>query len=112
MSIFVAIVGVGVVNHLHWIWMAALLAIWRVIQDYFTYPRIMGRHLSIHPLAAIFAVLLGAEVGGIVGIYLAVPLMASMRVMWRARAGAERNYQFHPVLTAEAPSSLAETAAD
>ena len=112
MSIFVAIVGVGVVNHLHWIWMAAVLAIWRVIQDYFTSPRIMGRHLSIHPLAAIFAILVGAEVGGIVGIYLAVPLVASMRVMWRARAGAERNYQFHPVLTAEAPSSVAETAAD
>ena len=112
MSTFAAIIGVGVVNHSHWIWMAALLGIWRVIQDYFASPRIMGRHLEIHPLAAIFAVLVGAEVGGIVGIYLAVPLMASMRVMWRARAGAERNYQFHPVLTAEAPSSVAETAAD
>ena len=112
MSIFVAVVGVGVVNHLHWIWMAALLAIWRVIQDYFTYPRIVGRHLSIHPLAAIFAVLVGGEIGGIVGIYLAVPLMASMRVIWGASAGAKRNYKVHPALAVEAPSSLAETAAD
>ena len=112
MSTFAAIISVGVVNHSHWIWMAALLSIWRLIQDYFASPRIMGRNLSIHPLAAIFAVLVGAEIGGIVGIYLAVPVMASMRVIWRACAGPEGNDPFQPALTAESPSSLAETAAD
>src|SRR5271169_2669314 len=66
-STFAAIISVGVVNHAHWIWMAALLAIWRMVQDYFTSPRIMGRHLELHPLAAIFAVLVGGEIGGIVG---------------------------------------------
>jgi len=112
MSTFAAIISVGVVNHSHWIWMAVLLGIWRLIQDYFALPRVMGRNLAIHPLAAIFAVLVGAEIGGIVGIYLAVPVMASMRVIWRACAGAEGNYQFQPALAVEAPSSLAETAAD
>ena len=112
MSTFAAIVSVGIVNHSHWIWMAALLAIWRMVQDYFTSPRIMGRNLAIHPLAAIFAVLVGGEIGGIVGVYLAVPFMASMRVIWRARGGTERDYPFAPVLTAEGRSSLAETAAD
>jgi predicted PurR-regulated permease PerM len=84
---FAAIVGIGVVNHLHWIWMAALLGLWRVIQDYFLTPRVMGSHLKIHPLAAIFALLVGAELGGIVGIYLAVPVMASLRVILRGRPG-------------------------
>lgn len=112
LSTFVTIISVGVVNHSHWIWMAALLGIWRLSQDYFAYPRIMGSHLAIHPLAAIFGVLVGAEIGGIVGIYLAVPLMATMRVIWRACAGADGNYQFHPVLTAEGESSFAETVAD
>ena len=111
MSTFAAIIGVGVVNHSHWIWMAALLGIWRVIQDYFASPRIMGRHLEIHPLAAIFAVLVGGEIGGIVGIYLAVPLMASMGVIWRVCSGPERGYQSSEPIQ-EAPSSLAETAAD
>jgi len=82
---FAAIVGIGVVNHLHWIWMAVLLGLWRVIQDYFLTPRVMGSHLKIHPLAAIFALLVGVELGGIVGIYLAVPLMASLRVILRGR---------------------------
>ena len=80
-STFAVIVGMGVLNHLHWIWMALLLGLWRVFQDYLAMPRVMGSQLKIHPLAAIFAVLVGAKLGGIVGIYLAIPVMASMRVI-------------------------------
>jgi predicted PurR-regulated permease PerM len=107
------IIGVGVVNHLHWIWMVLLLAAWRVIQDYYATPRIMGSHLKIHPLAAIFAVLVGAEIGGIVGIYLAVPLMASIRVIWRAcvRQQARRSYIAISDTSPQAPG-LAETASN
>ncbi len=85
-----AILSVGVVNHLHWIWMAVLLGLWRIAVDYIISPRVMGGHLEIHPLAAIFAMLVGGEIGGIVGIYLAIPLMASLRVIWRAWAGPEQ----------------------
>ena len=89
MSTFAVIVGVGVVNHSHWIWMAAILGAWRVYVDYVASPRIMGHQLKIHPLAAIFAVLAGAELGGIVGMYLAVPVMAGMRVIWKVCAGKQ-----------------------
>ena len=112
MSTLAAITSVGIVSHSHWIWMAVLLGIWRMVQDYFTSPRIIGRHLDIHPLAAIFALLVGGEIGGIVGIYLAVPLVASMGVIWRVCAGAEGSYQSDSEPTQETPSSLAETAAD
>jgi predicted PurR-regulated permease PerM len=114
MSTFAVIVGVGVVNHSHWIWMATLLGIWRVVQDYFALPRIMGHQLKIHPLAAIFAVLVGAEIGGIVGIYLAVPLMASMGVISPVCAGPERTEQdchSHPEVAAEAAPGVVEPAA-
>jgi predicted PurR-regulated permease PerM len=86
-STFAVIIGVGLVNQLHWIWMAVLLGAWRVVQDYFVMPRIMGQRLKIHPLAAIFAVLVGAELGGIVAIYLAVPFMAAFRVILRRSVG-------------------------
>ncbi len=99
MSTFALIMGVGIVNHSHWIWMAAFLAIWRLVQDYFTSPRILEGRLAIHPLAAIFAVLVGAEVGGIVGIYLAIPLMASMGVIWRGCARTEQDSSCYPQLT-------------
>ncbi|HXZ79182.1 MAG TPA: AI-2E family transporter [Terriglobales bacterium] len=109
---FATIVGVGLLNHCHWLWMAALLLIWRVIQDYFATPRIMGSHLKIHPLAAIFAVLVGAEIGGIVGVYLAVPLMAALRLIFSAYAGerTSRGHYHHFDAAPEVPSSLAETA--
>jgi predicted PurR-regulated permease PerM len=107
---FAAIVGVGVVNHLHWIWMAVLLGLWRVIQDYFLTPRVMGSHLKIHPLAAIFALLVGAELGGIVGIYLAVPLMASLRVILRGRPGERLEPSSQALASVERPG-LTETTA-
>ena len=89
LTTFAAVLSVAVVSNSHWIWIAALFGLWRVLQDYFFYPRIMGRNLRIHPLAAIFAILVGAEVGGIVGIYLAIPLMASFRVIWHMCAPHE-----------------------
>lgn len=84
------VISVGMVSHSHWVWMIVLLIIWRVIQDYFAYPSIMGHELEIHPLAAIFAVLVGAEIGGIVGIYLSVPVVAALRVIWRMYGAPER----------------------
>jgi predicted PurR-regulated permease PerM len=109
-STFAVIVGVGIVNHSHWVWMAALLGLWRVIQDYYASPRVMGHQLKIHPLAAIFAVLVGAEIGGIVGIYLAVPLMASMRVILRVCAGrkSEPGHDCRPQDDIKAPTRLVE----
>jgi len=98
------------VNHLHWIWMAALLGLWRLIQDYFATPRVMGSHLKIHPLAAIFALLVGAELGGIVGIYLAVPLTASLRVILRGLP-EERPERSAQVLASVERPALTETTA-
>lgn len=89
-STFAAVVGIGILSHSHWIWMAALLGIWRVFQDYFAGPRIMGSHLKIHPLAAICGVLVGAEIGGIVGICLSVPMMATSCIIWRSIAGERK----------------------
>jgi len=43
----------------------------------------MGHELEIHPLLAIFTLMVGGAVGGIVGIYLSVPLVAALRVIYR-----------------------------
>jgi len=42
----------------------------------------MGHELEIHPLLAIFTLMVGGAVGGIVGIYLSVPLVAALRVIY------------------------------
>jgi predicted PurR-regulated permease PerM len=77
------IVTVGILTHSHWIWMLALLAVWRILMDYGIAPRVMGHELEIHPLLAIFTLMVGGAVGGIVGIYLSIPLVAALRVIYR-----------------------------
>jgi predicted PurR-regulated permease PerM len=77
------ILTVGFMTHAHWIWMLLLLVLWRVVMDYGIAPRIMGHELELHPLLAIFTMMIGGAVGGIVGIYLSIPLVAAARVIWR-----------------------------
>jgi predicted PurR-regulated permease PerM len=80
----VAILGVGfLANYGHLILLAVFLGVWRLIQDYFNSPRIMGSKLEMHPLAAIFAVLVGGEIAGIIGVYLSIPIMAALRIFWK-----------------------------
>ena len=47
------------------------------------FPRIMGKSMELHPLAAIFGVMAGGEIAGILGIYLSIPVMASLRIVFR-----------------------------
>ncbi len=80
----VLIMGVALLmSYQHWLILLIFLAAWRLIQDYVISPRIMGRSMELHPLAAIFGVLAGAEIAGVLGVYLSIPVMASLRIVWR-----------------------------
>jgi predicted PurR-regulated permease PerM len=83
MTSAVTFLAIGSLAHAHWIWMAALIALWRLTMDYFIAPRVVGENLEIHPLIVIFGMMVGGAVGGIVGIYLSIPLLAVLRVIWR-----------------------------
>lgn len=83
MTAAATITAAGVLAHSHWIWMLGLLGLWRILMDYAIAPRVMGHELEIHPLLAIFTLMVGGAVGGIVGIYLSVPLVAALRVIYR-----------------------------
>jgi predicted PurR-regulated permease PerM len=80
----VTIVGVALlISFSHWLALVIFLGVWRLIQDYVTSPRIMGQSMELHPLAAIFGVMAGGEVAGILGIFLSIPVMASLRIVFR-----------------------------
>jgi predicted PurR-regulated permease PerM len=80
----VIIVGVALLTGFtHWVWLIIFLGIWRLIQDYVSSPRIMGHSMELHPLAAIFGVMAGGEIAGILGIFLSIPVMASLRIVFR-----------------------------
>jgi predicted PurR-regulated permease PerM len=80
----VLILGVALLTgYSNWLILLAFLVFWRLVQDYVVSPRIMGKSLELHPLAAIFGVLAGAEIAGVLGVYLSIPVMASLRIVWR-----------------------------
>ena len=94
----VVIMGsVLVAGYPHWLAVLIFLVTWRIIQDYLVSPRILGKSTELHPLAAIFGVLAGGEIAGILGIYLSIPVMASLRIVWRRwRVYAEKR-RFGPL---------------
>jgi predicted PurR-regulated permease PerM len=61
----------------------AFLAVYRVIHDYVIYPRLISRGVEVHPVVVILAVLSGAELGGVIGVFLSVPVAALLIVCWR-----------------------------
>src|SRR5215475_6587188 len=61
----------------------AFLAIYRMIHDYVIYPRLISRGVEVHPVVVILAVLSGAELGGVVGVFLSVPVAALLIVCFR-----------------------------
>src|SRR5215475_10254395 len=61
----------------------AFLAIYRMIHDYVIYPRLISRGVEVHPVVIILAVLSGAELGGIAGVFLSVPVAALLIVCFR-----------------------------
>lgn len=77
------IMSVTVLTYPHWLAVGLFLAAWRVVQDYVISPRIMGEKMELHPLAAIFGVLAGGEMAGMLGVYLSIPIMATMRIVFR-----------------------------
>jgi predicted PurR-regulated permease PerM len=69
----------------YWMALAVLifLGVLRVVQDYVIYPRIIGVGIHLHPLAVILAILAGAELAGVAGVFLAIPVIAILTVSYR-----------------------------
>ena len=93
-------------GYAHWPMILLFLILWRVVQDYAVSPRVMGSSLELHPLAALFGILAGGEIAGVLGVYLSIPVMASLRIVWRRwqiyaekrKFGPLNEYSFPPEL--------------
>jgi predicted PurR-regulated permease PerM len=59
------------------------LAIVRLAEDYAVFPRLIRRGIHMHPLVVILAILSGAELAGMTGIFLAIPAVAVLSVLHR-----------------------------
>ena len=89
LAVVVALLAKGFVYAL--ITLALIIAV-QQLEGHVLQPLVMGRAVSIHPLAVVLAIAAGSVLAGIVGALLAVPLVAflnsAIRVLHRQRAGS------------------------
>jgi len=67
----------------NWGWMIVFLIVYRVFQDYVLSPWLLGSGVELHPILVLFGVLVGETVAGIPGLFLSVPAMAIIRIIYR-----------------------------
>jgi predicted PurR-regulated permease PerM len=80
-----------------WLLLAFIL-LWRGIQDYVSSPLVMGSGIELHPALVIVGVVAGGEIGGPVGMFLSVPVIAALRIVWRRVRALERDHGPRTVL--------------
>ena len=73
----------------HLVWVIAFLVLYRLFQDYVLSPYLMSEGVELHPLLVIFGVLAGERIGGVGGMFLSVPVLAIMRVIFLRLRGEE-----------------------
>jgi predicted PurR-regulated permease PerM len=66
--------------------------LYRLVQDYILSPYLMSKGVQVNPMLVLFGVLAGDQIAGVLGMFLSVPLLAILRVLFvrlrRVRAGA------------------------
>ncbi len=70
----------------NWAFTALILGIHFIFQQVdinYLIPRIVGRRVHLHPMVVILGILAGAILGGVLGVLLASPTIASLRVLGR-----------------------------
>jgi predicted PurR-regulated permease PerM len=85
------------------IWIAAFV-LYQQLQDRVVQPLLYGRAVKVNPLIAIVVLFMGAQIAGILGALIAIPVAASIAVVFnviRADRGGESGEPIDPVAPAE-----------
>lgn len=69
----------------------------RQAEDHLIIPNVVGRIVKLHPIIVIFAILAGAAIGGALGLLMAVPLAATIKIIL--------TYLYHKLI--DSPASVA-----
>jgi predicted PurR-regulated permease PerM len=89
----VALLVAGFSGYPHLLWMVVFLIAYRLFQDYVLQPYLMSSGVEVPPLLIIFGVLAGEQVAGVPGMFLSIPVIATLRViflrLWKARTSVD-----------------------
>jgi predicted PurR-regulated permease PerM len=66
----------------HWVAVIVFLIAFRMLQDYILSPHLMEKGVAVHPLLVLFGVFAGAEIAGVPGTFLSVPVLAMVRIVY------------------------------
>lgn len=70
-----------------WGWLAAV----QIVEGYVLTPRLVGHAVGLHPVVYIVALIMGANLFGFVGMLLAIPVTAILKVLLMSAIEAYRN---------------------
>ena len=73
----------GLSGFQHLLWILIFLAVFRIFQDYVLSPRLLSKGAKLQPVMVIFGILAGGQIAGIPGIFLSVPVLAILRIVYR-----------------------------
>jgi predicted PurR-regulated permease PerM len=103
--IIMLVAGLSGFDHL--VWILFFLLVFRLFQDYVLSPQLMSAGTELHPLVVIFGVLAGGQIAGIAGTFLSVPVMATLRIVYRQlqRKQLASTYSSNPTVVLEQTES-------
>jgi predicted PurR-regulated permease PerM len=71
----------GASGYTHLWWIAVFILAYRTFQDYVLNPYLLGEGVEVHPLLVIFGLLAGEELGGVAGMFFAIPILAATKIV-------------------------------
>jgi predicted PurR-regulated permease PerM len=66
----------------HFWWIVIFFVAYRMFQDYVLQPYLMSSGAQLHPLLVLFGALAGEQLGGLWGMFLSVPVLAILRIVF------------------------------
>jgi len=92
------------------VWVIVLFLVIHQIEGHVVVPKVMGSALRLHPLLVIFGLLAGAEIYGLLGIFIVLPLLAVLRALWEFFSERVTFEPWAPAVATSAGVTIAEPA--
>jgi predicted PurR-regulated permease PerM len=103
LALVAALVVAMATGYEHFWWIVAFGAAYRLFQDYVLSPALMSGRVEVHPLLVLLGIVGGEQIGGVVGMFLAVPVIAvagvTLRVLRAPREPPVEAAFVHPTIS-------------
>jgi predicted PurR-regulated permease PerM len=88
------------------VWILAVNVVVQFIDNNFLVPKVVGSKVSINALASMIGVIIGGTIAGVAGMFLAIPVLAMLKVVFEATKGLE---PFGYLIADEVPEAFSWT---